>query len=206
MAEVDLNPVFEGFSNKIGDLVFFVKEGETFVRRIGKKTTPLSVNQIEVQKAFSVLVSIWRQRKSIMQRSWDENVKEARVSGYNDFIGKNVSTQRSGEPITLFRELGHDKLIMFSAEPGGAGEITCAFTKPEGFEDSHATIFTQKVIAGLGANEITKHDVGNAGDSFTIAELEPGSEYFVYAVLTDNELGAATIVSESAAIRSNSGS
>ena len=95
---------------------------------------------------------------------------------------------------------------MFSAEPGGAGQISCTFTKPEGFENSHVTMFTQKVIAGLGANEMTKHDVGNSESSFTIAELEPGSEYFVYAVLTDNELSGATIVSESAAMRSNTGS
>jgi hypothetical protein len=36
MADTKLNPIFEGFSKKIGNLVFCERNGKTIVRRLGE--------------------------------------------------------------------------------------------------------------------------------------------------------------------------
>lgn len=206
MAEVDLNPVFEGFSRKIGDLVFYNRSGDTFVRRLGNYKGGKTEKQLEIRSTFSAVAGLWKLRSDIMQTSWNANVKSGRISGYNDFISTNFSLQRNGEPIQLFKELGQEKLVDLTALPGNAGEINCAFVKPAGSENTQLTVFSHKIVEGLGSDELLRHDAGDAIDTYTITGLDNGAEYFVYAVLTDNVLHEATVVSQSIASRSVAGS
>lgn len=99
MAEVELNPVFEGFSRKIGDLVFYNRAGDTFVRRPGSYRDVKTEKQMEIRNTFSAVAAICKLRSNIMQASWNKNVKSGKISGYNDFISTNFSLQRNGEPI-----------------------------------------------------------------------------------------------------------
>ena len=45
MADVKINPIFEGFSKQIGDLVFVNTNGKTFVRRKGNPGNPRPKNR-----------------------------------------------------------------------------------------------------------------------------------------------------------------
>ena len=66
MADVKINPVFEGFSRQIGDLVFVTLNGKTFVRRKGNPGNPKTLKQMGVRNSFSELVRDWSSQSGIM--------------------------------------------------------------------------------------------------------------------------------------------
>lgn len=56
MAAIKLNPVLDGFSGKIGNLVFYKRNGKTFSRRKPDKTATRTNSQMEVLRAFAKLI------------------------------------------------------------------------------------------------------------------------------------------------------
>ena len=144
MANVKLNPVFEGFSKKIGDLVFFQKNGSTFVRRLGEYTDSKTEDQLEVRTAFTRLVENWKQIPGIFKEAWKAFAKtQKKGTGYNHFIGENATSQRNGELITLFKSHGEEPLQTFTCQFNVAtNDCTAAFT-PAPLTDKHLTLFCQ---------------------------------------------------------------
>ncbi|HON78436.1 MAG TPA: hypothetical protein PK544_08105 [Spirochaetota bacterium] len=192
MAEVDINPVFQGFRNKIGELVFYQKDGETFVRRNGRHSDPNTESQQDVRNTFKELTSIWKQISGIMRKGWTELAKNRKGNGYNAFIKDNFAQRRAGVPIELFKQIGDLALLTFTAAPGASGEAECAFTPAPVTDGRHLTIFAIRNIAE-GQMEVTVHPMGaDAASPITVTGLEPGAAYDLYAVLTDAEYTAAT--------------
>jgi len=199
MANVKLNPVFEGFSNKVGELVFYNRNGKTYARRKGERTDPASPEQLEVRSTFTELTTDWGSVNGPMHRGWDKWAEKKGKRGHNAYISENFSKQRSGEPVELFKPMGDLNLDSFTAGPGGgSGEITCEFSHNETENGIRLYLFTKKRENGLSTGEIVMHEGGkNTGSPFTITGLEAGAEYAVYAVLTDGKYNEAEQVSAS---------
>ncbi|HNR89226.1 MAG TPA: hypothetical protein PKM65_12870 [Spirochaetota bacterium] len=197
MADVKLNPVFEGFRRKIGDLVFFNRNGELFVRRKGTQRNPKTSEQMEVRNAFTQLVNNWKGIGGILQRGWGNAAKGSDKTGYNLFIGANAKRQRSGEVLELFKPVGDDTLFEFVAAPGTEpGSISVSFAPVNG--GHHVTLFTQKKTNGAASGMFSRHDSGeNPAGPVVLSGLEPAAEYFVYGVITDAAYPAATRVTRS---------
>ena len=179
MATIQLNPVFEGLSRKVGDLVFFKRNGETYVRRRGEHRDAKTEAQMRVRTAFTRLVKIWHYLGMPMQACWDDHVKDERYTGYNAFIGANATAQREGRALTLAPAAR--ELHGFSAVPGKAGEITCALQQAD--SSNVTTLFTQKVGDDTGCGLLRRHEWGQ-GTGTVLGGLEAGT-YHVYAVTTD---------------------
>ena len=199
MADVNLNPVFENFRRKIGDLVFYTRKGDTFVRRKGMTRNPKTEAQMAVRNAFSSLVVDWRQMNGVMHRSWEHFAKGKKYSGYNAFLASNVERRKGNLPMELFKALGEERLIDFSAEKGASeGEVTCRFTMPQGSAEKHVTFFSRKKLSVNGDSRIIRTDGGaNPASPVTISGLERGAEYEIHAVISDAQYASATKVSES---------
>ena len=204
MADVGLNPVFESFRRKIGDLVFFQRNGETFVRRKGQIRNPKSPEQLEVRNAFSSLVSDWKSMNGVMHAGWMKRAKNEKYSGYNLFIARNAADRREGRTIELFSSMGEEPLAAFAVQPGSAqGSVECAFTMEAGEPGRHLTVFARRKD---GAAPLRRHDAGaDPVSPVTVTNLEPGAEYEFYAVVTDAAYTAATKVSASSAAVSLTG-
>jgi len=98
MANVKMNPVFEGFSKKIGDLVFVQTNGKTYVR---KKVIPRQVNseaQQRIRALFRETVEAWKELSRDTQNNWDEAARGKAMSGYNLFIRVNMKRLKTGKP------------------------------------------------------------------------------------------------------------
>jgi hypothetical protein len=118
--KIRLNPIVEGFTHKLGNLVFYERGDETFARRLGDYRDAKSPAQLAVRDAFSELASVWKSMSGLMQRSWKEfsRNRKSSGSGYNAFMGRNTRLQREGNPITLFQSMGEDRLEGFAASTG----------------------------------------------------------------------------------------
>jgi len=206
MADVKINPVFEGFSKQIGDLVFVQLNGKTFVKRKGNPGNPKTLKQIGVRNSLSELVKDWASLNGMMHEGWKQRAKKMRKKGNNVFVSENFTNQRSGLPIQLFRAVGNLKLTAFTAAAGSSGEITCQYTIAGGGSGKHIYFFTKKQVNGMAAGKITSHDGGaDPVSPFTITGLEPSTGYYIYAVVTNGEYDSATEVSESLGLISSSG-
>ena len=169
MATIQLNPVFEGMSKQVGDLVFFKKFGQTYVRRKGDYKDPQSEVQLQIRAAFSGLVESWRTLGAPLQSCWDEYAKGERYTGYNAFIGVNSKSQREGSPLVLAPRT--DEFTGFSAVPGEAGDIRCTVkTNPQRV---NVTLFLQNVEGDAGCGTLKRRDFG-PGAELIMAGLEPG--------------------------------
>ena len=197
MADIDLNPIFEGISKKLGNLVFVNRYGDIYVKRNGKRKEPISPAQLAVQKAFGELAHNWFGMNGIMHAAWESRSKKKKVRGYNLFMKANFKKQYSGEPLDLFISMGQDPLTGLQAAPGTSpGEITCTFNTVN--SGRHVSFFTQKKEEGTWSGRIIRHDGGaNTASPFTLSGLETGGEYLVYAVVTDTVYDQATTVSGS---------
>jgi len=206
MADAKINPVFEGFSRKIGDLVFVHSNGKTFVRRKGNPGNPKTPKQMGVRNSLSELVIDWSSLNGIMHEGWKLWGKKKKMKGNNVFASENFQKQRTGVPIQLFRAVGNLKLISFTAEPGASGEITCRYTIDGITTGLYIYFFTKKQSDGIAAGDIVMHNGGsNPVSPYTITGLEPGTGHYIYAVVTNGEYSSATEVSASIGVVAVSG-
>jgi len=206
MADVKINPVFEGFSRQIGDLVFVTSNGKTFVKRKGNPGNPKTLKQMGVRNSLSELVRDWSSQNGIMHEGWKQWAKKKKKKGNNVFVSENFEEQRAGLPIQLFRAVGKLKLTSFTAEAASSGEITCRFTIAGESSGKHIYFFTKKQVMEMAVGEIVMHDGGaDPVSAFTITGLEPSTGYYVYAVITNGEYDSATEVSSSIGVVAVSG-
>jgi len=198
MANFKLSPAFESVSKKLGNMVFYNLEGDTFARKTPGKRNKTTPAQDEVNSSFTQMSSNWKYLEGIIQFSWNMHAKKKkRLTGYSAFIGANVNRQRNGEPMELSRPMGEMGLASFSANSGSAsGEIICEFVKNAQDSGKYVTFFHQKKENNSASGEIVRRETPEGALSpFTLAGCEPGSEYFVYAVITDKAYGEAETVS-----------
>ncbi len=197
MADTKLNPIFEGFSKKIGNLVFCERNGKTIVRRLGEYHDAKSEAQMAQRGAFSDIAGDWGSLAGIIQKSWKEFARGKKMTGYNAFMKANSSRQRTGQPLELSKPMGEERLDGFTATSGeSSGEISFAFTPLAA--GRHLTLFLQKRVDGMGEGPFVRHNCG-ADPVFplSVSGLEAGGSYFIYAVVTDRPYAEATTVSAS---------
>lgn len=206
MANVKLNPVFESFSKQIGDLVFYALNGKTHVRRKVTPKNPKTTEQMAVRNSLSELAVDWASMNGLMHRGWTLWAAKKGMKANNAFVAENFDKQRSGQPVELFKAVGSLKLLSFAATPGASGEISCSFAIDGNATGKQMYFFTKKKANGVSAGEIKMHGSGtDALSPFVITGLEPGEEYFVYAVVTNGVYDAATEVSASQGLACSAG-
>lgn len=202
MSTVKFNPVIDSFSRAIGNLVFLAYDGVPYVKSKVIPANPNSPAQQEVRGAFAALGPVWRQLAAIMKAAWHAHSKKGkrrRMRGLATFMAANARKQRLGEPLVLCPGLGEEALSSFSAASGSvAGSIDCSFARAPSGEGKHITLFVHRKENGHANGELAKIALGaNQQSPYTIANLDSGSQYFVYAVLTDKALEEAETVSAS---------
>lgn len=206
MADVKLNPVFEAFGKKIGDLVFYTYNGKTHVRRKGNPGNPKTPGQMSVRNSLSELATDWASMNGMMHEGWKQWAEKRKMKGNNAFIGQNFEKQRQGLPVELFKPVGSIRITEFTAAPAGTGSITCTFTIEGGSQDRHVYFFTKQRSGNIASGDLTMHSAGlSPASPYTITGLEPGAEHCVYISVTNNEYNSATEVSASLGVIASAG-
>ncbi len=198
MAKWKLSPAFTEVHETLGNMVFYDIDGTTHARSRPSEREITSPVQLEVNHAFASVARDWKYLKGVIQDSWGAvSDTKKRRSGYTLFIGANVPLQKKSDPIELSRPLGELPLASFNARAGSApGEIACEFSLGPANAGRHVTFFTQRKENGHAGGEIARVDGGaDAASPYTLKNLEPGGEYYVYAVVTDKAYAEAKTVS-----------
>lgn len=204
MAKAKTTASVPEISRNIDGFVYFSRNGNTYIRKYTKPAYSNTPEQAAVRAAFSTVVGIWKRNKGMLHAAWEAFALKRKRTGYNAFIGRNATALRQGRPLSLFVGMGIDEEPEeFVAVPGGPGEIVCALAGPgNGY---HLTIFTQKMVNGMGEARLKRFDAGAGVSSFTVTGLSPGVEYCVYGVFSDAPFVEATVVSESAGVVATAG-
>lgn len=190
MAQWELSPAFMSVRKRLGNMVFYNRNGEIHARKRPERRKRDSPAQAEVIDTFKRLIGDWRCLDGVMRESWRAAAgnQKKHGSGYTLFMGANVPRRRRGEPLELSRPLGQMPLQHFFVHPGDApGEIVCEFALSNTDTCRYVSFFTQKRENGLAVGELTRIDkCPDSASPCTLGGLEPGCEYYVYAVVTEN--------------------
>jgi hypothetical protein len=205
MAKIKLPSYIKEGHGRMEDAVIITRNGVSFMKTYKKPEASKTEDQEEVRDAFSTLVADWKQLSGIICYSWKMHITSPNASGYNAFMGANVTHRRNGEPIMLCKGTGRKPLLNFNAVPGtGAGEIICEFIPADA--GCHITFFARKEVEQGVETPVTRHDAGaDAVSPFTITGLETGAQYFIYAVITDNQYDSALTISSSVSASATAG-
>ena len=208
MSEVNLNPVFEGFRRKMGNLVFVVSEGDTFARRYRKAAQPNTLKQQEVKASFKALFAVWKESGELHHRVWTRIARtKKRLRGHSAFIGANANAMREGTALELFREFGERRIESFAAETGAApGEVRISFVAESLRGGKHLTLFAERLDDRTAENGFIRRDLGTGvNPGHVVSGLVSGAEYHLYAVVTDAAYPSAQTASASVAARVKAG-
>ena len=198
MAKIKFPSYIKEGGGRMDDAILVTRNGVSYMKPYRKRES-LTEKQEEVRLAFATVVEDWKYLGGIISSSWALYADDTPATGYNLFIGKNVSLRRAGEALLLCRDMGEDVLMNFTASPGSSpGEITCEFLPVD--DGRHITLFMRKVTEPGVKAPVTRHDAGsNPPSPFTVSGLEQGVQYQVYAIVTDAEYENACSVSQSVA-------
>jgi len=207
MAKAELSVLLSDLRNRIGNVVFSKWRDTNYVKEYKVYSGEPTAKQLEVRNAFSLLVSIWKHMGQLHQRAWDVYSSDKNMTSLNAFIGVNSKHVLGNEALELFKPMGEDALLSLNADyDPPTGEIVCSFAHAESLADKHVIFFTQRVIEGKVTNEVFIHEAGlNPASPFSITGLEPGAEYYVYAIVTDSDYANAALVSSALSMLATAG-
>ncbi|HOW84221.1 MAG TPA: hypothetical protein PK573_16780 [Spirochaetota bacterium] len=206
MAEIDLNPMFQGVRNKVGKMVFYRRNGETCMRTLGTYKKTATPGQLKIRAAFSMLIDAWNGIAGLMQSGWSALASKNRMTGYNAFMKANFRACVEGRPVRLSAPVGDIAPVVLTAAAGAPGAIRCEFTPAPLSNGKHLALFYQQVSGDLQTRPLEHIDFGeNTASPVTVTGLEPGAMYAVYAVVTDQAYAGAAAVSESSGVIATAG-
>lgn len=206
MSDLELNPMFHRMHKSLGNIVIYERDGKLYTRVKPKKTAPLTPAQLEVNMTFSRLSSDWKSGGTLMKSSWYKTGEKKRLNGFSQYMKANFKNEREGKPVDLFRPQGDILPPVISAVPGSGGEIVCTYTIPAEETGRHIHFYAKKRSGGISEGMLKRFSPDtSASNSFTMSNFEPGSEYFIYAALTDNAYDEATEVSPSVSLIASAG-
>ena len=178
MADVKMNPVFEGISRQIGDLVFMRKNGKTFVRRKGTASTTKTEGQIRTQTVFGNTVKAWNSMEEWTQELWESAAKGRGMTGYNLFMKKCITSIFDGEAPELIPEEAEAVRLDMTVEGNAPGEITCSLAAAGLEENDTLLVYTQE----SGTGKVGRHESGTGRETLTITGLNPAGEYWLHVM------------------------
>lgn len=203
MSKIKLHPMFEGVSNRMGNIVYASgRNGRTIMRRFTKAADANSDKQKEVRSTFKLIGRIWRANRSFLKNGWDLRYANEEISGTNGFFGVNISNLLEKRPLLIMEGNSDMLLHSFVATSGSvSGTIVCTFN-PNTDDLTYLSVFVQEIADNVPAFDLVQcySDVESVSP-VNLTGLKPGVEYFVYAVLSDKELKSAKRFSSSYASR-----
>ncbi len=206
MSKFDLNPMFLRMNQSLGDIVIYERNGQMYTRVKGKKTAIPSVAQTEVNQTFARLSSDWSSAGTLMNQSWYKSGEKKKLNGYNLYMKANFSNEREGKALELFKPVGEIMSPVISCTPGASGEILCSYTIPAEETGRFIHFFVKMRSEGISSGVIKRYSPDDTSLSgYSIKNLEPGSEYMIYSILTDKPYKDAAEVSASVAVISSAG-
>ncbi len=86
MAKVRLNAIIKGITGRIGALVFYEWDGDTFVRPRGRQRDPKTPLQLDLRDAFSRGVRAWQALPETEKAQWNRRARKRRTTGYHAYL------------------------------------------------------------------------------------------------------------------------
>ena len=101
MAGIEFNAIIQSMSGRMGDRVFYRRNGRCFVRTYVKPDDPRTEKQAGRRDAFARLVTGWREIDETERDEWRRRARRKNMSGYNLYISegmKESDSKREREP------------------------------------------------------------------------------------------------------------
>ncbi len=196
MGEINYDPVVDRIRNRVGNFVYTTWKGKNIIKKYNGDSRKPSELQVEIQRAFSVTVSVWKQLHPKMKSSWKTASAGKNATEYNMFIGTNVKNQRNGVPYKITCNNGLEGVSNCTVQSSGAGEISISFDSPGA--EVYLTVALHRLENGRGGAVLDiRKNLPFQIQPVTIGGLESGTDYFVYCVFTDRPIDEAIRMTES---------
>ena len=102
---INTNPVFEGFSGRVGDLVFRRRNGKTVVYAYNPRPIKSSPAMVKQQKKFKLVMRLLNPIRPFINQV---NPERKREFTYNRIFSENIRNATSGDPLNP--QIDYEKL------------------------------------------------------------------------------------------------
>ncbi len=86
MAKVHLNAIVKGITGRIGALIFYEWDGDTFVRPRVRQRDPKTPLQLALRDAFGRGVRAWQSLPETEKAQWNRRANKRRTTGYHAYL------------------------------------------------------------------------------------------------------------------------
>ncbi len=86
MAKVHLTATIKGIAGRIGDLIFYEWDGDTFVRPHVRQRDPKTPLQLALRDAFSRGVHAWQALPEAEKARWNRRASKRRTTDYHAYL------------------------------------------------------------------------------------------------------------------------
>ncbi|GEM_PF-1944152 len=199
MANFNLNPVFTGVRQSIGEITFYQYKGKTLTRTKSGKPFRYTEKRTEQIKAFSETVNIWKKLPLPVQSTWETFAEKKDSRGFNLFMKSNIQRVRALEAVVLTPESNIPSVSSFSLKLNEDGKVQADFALPQEAQSLLLTL----VFRETGPQPIEnrafriKELKTNSQSPAVIEELISGKTYEIHAVLSSDEFSKSKVFSES---------
>jgi hypothetical protein len=96
MVKVIDTPETKALSGKMGNIVFYVRNGKAYFRKAGKQTDPKTPAQCAMRSAFKEAVAAWGEFDESEKKKWNTRGRKENMSGYHLFMKEKM--KKSPQP------------------------------------------------------------------------------------------------------------
>ena len=102
MAGIEFNQIIKSMSGRMGNVVFYTRNGRCFARTYVKPNDPCTKKQAGRRDSFARLVTGWRETDETERDEWRQRARRKNMSGYNLYISEGMKewdSKREREPL-----------------------------------------------------------------------------------------------------------
>jgi hypothetical protein len=210
MARVKFSALISDCRGKTGDIVFSSWKGRPVVRTRVTPANPDSVNQQRIREHMALIVSWWHFLSADMQADCKLLAAGESISGFNAFTKRNVrDLEMVPTPIVprIMPLNARTNLISgFEATTGAVGgKIALTWTAAEEADAEAIQLLAVKTDEELEYDK-TMLELGTpvtvASEAYTLEDLEPETEYTIFAMTSGGVVPAFSMAENATATSS----
>ncbi len=178
MGLVRYNPAFVCISGKLGDLVFYTRNGTHCVRSHVVPRDPKTDRQVERRKRFAALVARWRAMEKAEKQAWNERARGSARTGFNEFLSvemKKGEGARSAVASPMRSASPRGPSLSSRATAGSAAILLISGTMPHG--DHHVGPWSPhddtSIMSSTANSPAPREAMPLSGNSFLLRHCMP---------------------------------
>ena len=193
MADIEFDPIVNGISRGLGNFVYAIRDGKSYIRKRPRKAAWVTPQQTAHRSLFRTVAGSWTLLADVVKKSWEQFNSSSNTCEYTIYMSENLAHLKKDEPMNLTYGTG----LTAPAESGAsnaAGEVTLTYTASA--DAPYLTVYRQ-TEGENGQTDFAQVSADAAQSPVTITGLASEKDVTLYCIFSDKPMDQAKMISAS---------